>query len=116
MSTTLYTHNGRVITQGAAFTANDLQFPANWLDLATDDDLAAQNIVRQVMPDPPPTPEQVETERDRRIARFVFRGRAFDGDGSSYVNIAVTGTLALAAIISGASAGDLRWKIGRAHV
>ena len=52
---------------------------------------------------------QVDAERDRRLARFPFGGRVYDFGSESQTNIAGAGTMALAAIISGKAAGDLRW-------
>lgn len=55
--------------------------------------------------------DAVNAERDRRTRQFMFSGKAFDfcdGRGSD-INIAGAGTLALAAIMAGAQANDLRW-------
>ena len=52
----------------------------------------------------------VNDERDRRMAVFVFSGKAFDFDERSAMNIAGASTLALAAIINGAQPGDMRWS------
>lgn len=53
----------------------------------------------------------INAERDRRLKTFTYNNKQFDfcdGRGSD-INIAGAGTLALAAIISGKQAGDLRW-------
>ena len=55
------------------------------------------------------TGADVNAERDRRMAEFVFSGSAFDFDERSAMNIAGASTLALAAIINGAQPGDMRW-------
>ena len=52
----------------------------------------------------------VNAERDRRMAVFVFGGKSFDFDERSAMNIAGAATLALAAIINGAQPGDMRWS------
>ena len=41
-----------------------------------------------------PTKSMVDTERDRRLATFVFAGRAYDFDAESQTNMAGAGTLA----------------------
>lgn len=53
----------------------------------------------------------VTAERDRRLMVFPYAGKLFnfvDGKGSD-LNVAGAGTMALAAIVAGAQAGDLRW-------
>ena len=58
-----------------------------------------------------PTPEDVDAERDRRLARLTFAGKVYDfvDANGSETNIAGAATLALAAIVSGAQPGNLRW-------
>lgn len=58
---------------------------------------------------PAPTPADVNAERDRRMATFVFDGKAYDLKGQSLANVSGAATLSLAAIINGAQPGDLRW-------
>jgi hypothetical protein len=62
----------------------------------------AANQVRQ---------HHVNAERDRRLMSFPFSGKTFDfcDNRGSDINIAGAGTLALAAIITGAQPGNLRW-------
>lgn len=55
------------------------------------------------------TADDVNAERDRRMATFVFGGKAYDLEGQSLANVSGSGTLSLAAIINGAQPGDLRW-------
>lgn len=53
----------------------------------------------------------VNAERDRRLLTVPYGGKLYDfvdGKGSD-LNVAGAGTMALAAIIAGAQAGDLRW-------
>lgn len=60
---------------------------------------------------PPASSDNVNAERDRRLKTFSFGGKLYDfcdGRGSD-INIAGAGTLALAAIMAGAQANDLRW-------
>jgi hypothetical protein len=55
----------------------------------------------------------VRDERDRRLrADFEFNGKMFQRDPVSMSRINGAGTLALAAILNGAQAGDLRWHGG----
>jgi hypothetical protein len=56
------------------------------------------------------TAAQVDRERDRRIdAGFVFAGVLYQSRPADRENIAGASTAALAAIVNGAQAGDLRW-------
>lgn len=67
------------------------------------------------VPQPAPTSGDVDAERDRRIAAgFVFGGALFQTRPEDRENIAGASTAALAAIIAGAHAGDLRWHGGDA--
>lgn len=99
---------------GSGFLYQNTHFPANWLSLAQPEDLERFSIVPRDEPDPPPpdpTSATINMERDRRLQSLSFAGKSFDfcdGKGSD-LNIAGAGTLALAAIISGAQPGDLRW-------
>ena len=55
----------------------------------------------------------VDVERDRRVAGgFVFGGNTFQARAEDRENIAGASTAALAAIVNGAQAGDLRWHGG----
>lgn len=57
-----------------------------------------------------PTPSDVDRERDRRIdGGFTFNGTRFQTRPQDRDNIAGASTAALAAIVSGAQPGDLRW-------
>lgn len=55
------------------------------------------------------TAEDVDTERDRRLATYTFGGKVYQFDSESRENINGVGTLALAAIINGSQPGDYRW-------
>lgn len=61
--------DGRQIGHGVAFVSNDEQFPPNWLELATSDDLAAKGIGKQTLPDfaPQITAGMIVAERERRL-------------------------------------------------
>ncbi len=55
----------------------------------------------------------VDAERDRRVAAgFVFGANTFQTRPEDRENIAGASTAALAAIVSGAQVGDLRWHGG----
>lgn len=59
------------------------------------------------------TGEDIDAERDRRVADgFTFAGKAFQTRPEDRENIAGASTAALAAIVNGAQAGDLRWHGG----
>ena len=53
----------------------------------------------------------VNAERDRRMASFSFQGHDYDcrAETGSLANITGAGALAIAAIMAGKQAGDLRW-------
>jgi len=60
--------------------------------------------------DLPITSAMVKAERDRRLQLdFEFGGKMFQRDPKSIARISGAGTLALAAIMGGAQAGDYRW-------
>lgn len=62
---------------------------------------------------PPPSSDDVDTERDRRIAAgFVFGGVAYQSRPADRENIMGAATAALGAIVSGALPDDLRWHGG----
>ena len=69
------------------------------------------SVVRITRSNPAPTSDDVNKERDRRLRQFVFGGVVYDfvDDKGSAENISGAATLALAAIISGASSGNYRW-------
>jgi len=58
------------------------------------------------------SPDMVDAERDRRLQTITFNGAVYDFCDSkeSDKNIAGAATLALAAIVSGAQPGNLRWS------
>lgn len=56
MKTYTNSADGSDLVQGAPFVINGIAFPANWLDLASADDLAEHGITLQDVPDPPPAP------------------------------------------------------------
>jgi hypothetical protein len=61
----------------------------------------------------PDTPEQVDEERDRRVAAgFVFNGVLFQSRPQDRENIAGAAQLALFAKLNGAQPGDFRWHGG----
>lgn len=47
--------DGNKIEQNVPFEMNGLAYPANWLDLATDDDLLSHGIIKRNVPDDQPT-------------------------------------------------------------
>lgn len=57
---TTYTLNGATLTPGRPFVENGIAYPANWLALATDDDLTAHGITKTEVADPAPTADQVK--------------------------------------------------------
>lgn len=61
----------------------------------------------------PPSREDVNAERDRRIdGRFAFGGHIFQSDTEARENISGASAAAIGAIMLGAQAGDLRWHGG----
>lgn len=62
---------------------------------------------------PPPSEEQVDAERDRRIsAGFVFAEVIYQSRPEDRENIMGAGTAALGAMMQGALPGDYRWHGG----
>ena len=53
--------------------------------------------------------DDVDKERDRRMATFVFQGVAYDFDDASRENIQGAFVIAQSAVLSGKAIGDLRW-------
>lgn len=70
---------------------------------------AAQSVIASFNP-VAVRPDQINKERDRRIAGgFRFGEHLYDSDDKSRTMIAEAGMRAMVAIISGAQTGDLRW-------
>jgi hypothetical protein len=81
-------------------------------DTASEAQAAAAQAILASFDRNSPTAADVNVERERRLKTFTFSGHVFDfcdGRGSD-LNIMGAGTLALAAIISGAAEGDLQWS------
>lgn len=69
----------------------------------------------QLPPPPfvPPTTDDVDAERDRRVASgFIFGGVRYQSRPDDRENIAGAATAALGAMMAGAQPGDLRWHGG----
>lgn len=57
--------------------------------------------------------EQIDAERDRRIANgFAFGGHVFQSGPEDKMRISGAGALAIAAIMAGAQVGNYRWHGG----
>jgi hypothetical protein len=80
---TIYTAGNITLPFGQPFTLAEIQYPANWLQLASVDDLEAHGIVRNEAPDPTPAPltkEQLSAyAADKRYR--VETGGCSDGMG-----------------------------------
>ncbi len=78
-------------------------------------DLTSKMLVRRTAAEiaasaPPPTLEQVNVERDRRMyGGIVFEGSMYDSDVTSRQAVSDSGRLAFMAVMGGSVAGDLRW-------
>lgn len=83
MASTTYTLNGVTLTPGQPFVESGIAYPANWLALASNDDLAAHGIVKTVVPDPDPTPEEIKARlvavADRKILALQASGVTING-------------------------------------
>lgn len=105
--------DGQKVNRGMPFCTSELQFPANWLELATDEDLAAHGITKATEADPSQVvvAADVEREKARRLRLFTFNGVQYDfvDDKGSESNIQGAYSLAFSAIIAGAQPGNLRW-------
>lgn len=59
---------------------------------------------------PPPSKEQVDSERDRRIAAgFTHGGKTYDSDSEAMHRVNKAYAVACRALVEGAKAGNLRW-------
>ncbi len=69
--------DGTKLRHGQAFRIEDVaSFPANWLELATRDDLNRYNITVETLPDPvspPPPLQQVKRFAKREAERLALR-------------------------------------------
>jgi hypothetical protein len=114
----LYTHEELDGVYGnASFTLPDGRwFPAVWWQTATEDEIADAGFSPYAPPEeelPPPNPEQVDAERDRRvIAGFTFAGKLYQSRNEDRENISGAALAALAAQINGAEPEDYRWHGG----
>ena len=101
----------------SAFVIDDVQYPANVLDLWRRADLEALGLVWVdpfVLEPHVPTAEelcaQVDQDRDARIdGGFNFLGQRFQSRPSDRENIMGASQLAIAAMGQGAGPGNLRW-------
>lgn len=59
---------------------------------------------------PAVSPIEVNAERDRRISVFPFNGKLYDFDGPGRENVQGAFSMASAALLAGAEAGNLRWS------
>lgn len=78
---------------------------------ATEADKEKATAILETFDPNEPTHAEVNIERDRRASTFVFGASSFDLSfaNGSLANITGAGSLALAAIVAGAEAGNLRW-------
>ena len=60
----MHTHNGNTITPNAPFTIDGKQYPANWLQLASPDDLIAAGIIY--------TPDPTQTLDEAKVLRVAY--------------------------------------------
>lgn len=77
---------------------------------ATDEHKSAAQAVLAAFDVEAVTAAEVTTERDGRLLQFHFGGSVFDFDATSQQNISAAFSLALAAVMQGALAGDLKWS------
>lgn len=69
------TSDGKTISAGVAFTSNGIQYPANWIELATDQDLTDHQITKSVVPDPVTPLDEVKTALKIRVDEDAERVR-----------------------------------------
>lgn len=62
--------DGRELTQGQAFTLDDIQYPANWLEKASLDDLNDRGILLEEIPAPEPEPPSLDEVKVELLARI----------------------------------------------
>jgi hypothetical protein len=91
--------NQEEILAGNAFSSNGVNFPANWLELATTEDLSGHGITKTTVPDPePPAPTKAEllAEADRKLAIASNAG----------TSVSITDTSNNAVVVSAATDAD----------
>ncbi|WP_050743847.1 MULTISPECIES: DUF4376 domain-containing protein [unclassified Shinella] len=111
--------NGFIRTDPSSFTVDEIA-DAGYVEAPAqpDYDPATEQLgwdgeVWTVTTLPPPTEEQVDAERDRRIAAgFSFGGVIYQSRPEDRENIMGASTAALGAMMQGAQAGDYRWHGG----
>ena len=103
-----------IVGPNASYTPPDgLTLAAVPLDAAIGDTWTNDTLTKVPKVLPAPTRDDVNAERDRRIAdSFVFGGVAYDNNEQSKARITGAATLAGFAIVNGAQPGDLRWHGG----
>jgi hypothetical protein len=80
----IYSLNGKQIT--GAFNQNGISYPANWCKLATDDELNAIGIVKELAPVPPPPPQLTQEQllqQASEAVRFALQA-AIDDKAKSF--------------------------------
>ena len=67
-----FTHiTGRVLYEHEAFGFDDINYPSNWLSLATAEEISALGLVGEELPPLPITAANVKVETQRRIIALV---------------------------------------------
>jgi hypothetical protein len=70
----MYTLNGTPLPLHLGFTSGDINYPSNWLTLATPEEIAAAGVIE--VPDPPPpdpippTPEELARALDQALDEY----------------------------------------------
>lgn len=86
MTTTFVLPDGRILSFGVPFVLNDIQYPANWLELAGDVDLDERSITRQSVADQAPSLESVKANAVASVNRAAEETRLryiTPGDGQA---------------------------------
>jgi hypothetical protein len=91
---------------------DDVRHPRDIEIKWTAEELAAIGLERTDPPAPDEAPMRrlVDSERNRRLREFVYKGERFQFDERSQAAILAAGTMAQIAIVAGADEGDLRWS------
>ena len=107
-----------VFSSGVWSIAPDFRGTTYWLPdgeeiTITEIGALPEGALSEAPPPPPPSRDEVNAERDRRIAsKFIFNGTAFDFEPSSKQRVTGAATLAGFKVVTGAAVGDLLWHGG----
>jgi len=106
MRTTLAQITNRIAAvcpiHGVSYDSDGQGVAIQFADGLSEDQIKAANRIVSTYDPNAPTSDDINAERDRRLASFTFNGKRFDLTGSE-TKISGAGTLALASVMTGAA-------------